>query len=962
MATYISNQTGLWSSASTWLTAAAGTLTPTAAAGVAPVSFGGDKIVIAPGHVVTYNVSGCFGDETSTYGSGVTLVPTSLLSVSANAICLSGGTLKADRTTNIELTARGTIVIGPSGTLDWGTTADPLLSSANITLHYMSQLSALSASLGAAGLYLYGPATENQSFNNNIYINGKSRLRNTFLSVSAANAATVISVVSAAGWQVGDRLVIASEYTSNLTSSVAGVLSSTNIVSITGNNITISPGLNSSRSVGTPISNFTSNVNIKSYNPTYASYGIFCNMGLANSIDINNIHFDGVGNGIQFSQAGVNTVVGWTNYSYTGVRNSTAQTGSPVGGLTFGGIYAQINPFTIKGIAIDNPIGAAQHYAIYINGKWSEFLTVDDYTGFITNTNGYFAGLNTQANVILKNSTCFRATNGPILNTSVPNNVTIDNCYIDTTGSILGPTLNGLKLNVTNSKLRSSNYLTSLDAVQSASIKNSTIYHTSSNGLIILPNPNASGSLNFSNCNFYYNTGTTNTLLSSVTKTAAGQTNKSAQTAEITVFQANNNSFDYRRFNYYHYSQADLNTRKRGITSYKIRPEVANTQFYNYFTIPGIINTPQIIKGSLRFDTNYGTANPPTISFVGAGVNQTFTCGPTANAWQDFTLTLNPTSTDDIIITVACKSSTTTGFTWLDGIPIYPYIQTVRHYGYLFDNNTYRTVNIHNTLSAESTVAALSAITKLDYLYDAATYWSVVNPASSYYIDAVSLDGTKLDFNDKNIVIDTAAASAFNYSINTNTITVKSASLSSGGNFNTIASTGYLSAINGALIDASVVVRTSNFDSELVYSGADNIVLYPSLSDAQNTTNPGPSASNGVLRFLYGQTLQGVALSGNAYIRWAAGSFSDVYTGVIALGHNELGNLSTQAGLAIAISNMGIINQGVQKTSVLVPHAANVATPTGLSVQVQTLIDDQLVVNEGVKKASKLIPHTTNIA
>jgi len=833
MATYISNQTGLWSSASTWLTAAAGTLTPTGAAGAAPQSFGGDKIIIKNPHVVTYDVQGCFGDETSTYGSGTGTTATGLLSISANSICLSGGTLKADRTSNVELTARGTIVIGVSGTLDWGTTADPLLSGANITLHYMSQLSALSASLGAAGLYLYGPVAENTSFYNNIYLNGKPRLRNTFLSVSAASAATVISVLSSTGWQIGDRLVIATDYITNIASTTTGVLSSTIIQSMTGNNITISPALNTSKSAGTPVSNFTRNVNIKSYNPTYASYGVFCNVGLVNTIDINNIHFEGVGNGIAFTQGGVTTTTGWTFYSYTGVRNTTTQTGNPLGALSFSATYAQISPFTMKGIVIDNPIGSALHYSIYLNGKWAEFFTIDDYAGFFPNTNAYFIGLNSQASLILKNSTCHRSGIGIQLNTAVPNTVVVDNCYIDGFTTTLGSTLNGLILNVTNSRLRTSNYISPLDAVQSATIKNTTIYHTNSAGLIISNNPNASGSLNFSNCNFYYNTGTTNTLLSSVTKTATGQTNKSAQTAEITIFQPNGNLFDYRRFNYYHYSQADLNIRNRGITSYRIKPERANTQFYNYFTTAGTADTPLRIKGSLRFDTNYGTANPPSITFTGAGVitNNTFTCGPTANVWQDFDLTLTPTTTDDITISITCQSTLTTGNVWLDGVPIYPYIQNVRHYGFLFDKTIDRTVNTLNTLT-ENQVSALSTVSNLDYLYDAASYWSVTNPASSSYIDLFTVNGSILDFGSKDLIVN-SSGTGFIYSSAANTLTINTPILSSGVNFNTLKTSGLItlsgtSTLNNITINANV--------SSLNVSNLNNVTISKLLS--YNTNSP----------------------------------------------------------------------------------------------------------------------------
>lgn len=945
MAIYYSAQTGNWSSASTWLSSASlGSAITVAVA--SPQSNNGDKIIVRAGHTVTYDVNGIFGDETSTYYVGAT---SPVASISANAIILSGGTLKASRTTNTELTARGTIFIAASGTLDWGTTVDPLTTNANITLHYMSQLSALSASQGAAGVYLQGAGADNITLANNIYLNGKPKLRNTTLLASAASGATVISVVSATNWEVGDRLVIATEAIGNLTNVTTGVLSATVIQSMTGNNITISPGLNNARSAGTCVGNLTSNVNIKSYNSLYASYGIYLQPCLSNVIDINNIKISDIGTGIV-------SPVGWMPYSYTGTRAAAALASGAIGAITFSTSNSQMPPFTVKGLVLEGGVGQTQHYGVYVNGKWSETLTIDDYAAFLAQSNAFGAQITGQATVNIKNSTTYRCSYSTLLAGGFPNLVTIDNCNLDAS-IIFATSINGITLNVTNSKLRCSNYVTPLDSIKNGNIRNSRIYHTSSTGAILGNNVNSSGSMNFSNCNFYYTT----TPLSAVTKTAAGMNNKTAQTAEFTVFQANGNSTDYRRFNYYHYSQADLVTKNRGTTSFRIKPEVANTEFYNYFTIPATINTPQRIKGSLRFDSTYGTANPPSISFVGAGVDVLCACPAVANTWHDFDVTLNPTTTDDIITTITCKSSGTAGYAWLDGIPFYPYIQTVRHYGFVFDNNIYRTINIHNTLSSESAVAALTSITNLDYLYDAATYWSVTNPASSYYIDVVEFDGTVLNFNGKSIVVDATAASAFSYNIATNTITINSTSLSGGVNFDTIMSTGSLSTINGAQIQSNVMVRTSNYDSELVYSGADNIVLYPSLSDAQSSTNPGPSANNGVLRFLYGQTAQGVVLSGTAYIKWTAGAYSDLYTGTITQGHNELGDLSNQAGLAIAINNMNIINQGVQKTSLLVPHSASTATPTGLTVQIQTLIDDQQIVNEGVKKASKLIPHTTNL-
>ena len=832
MATYFSNQTGLWSSANTWLTGAANSLVPIGAASLPPQSLGGDRIIIRSGHTVTYDVIGCFGDESSTYGAGVATTGQGILNLSANAIVLSGGTLKADRTSNIELTARGSLVIGPSATLDWGTTADPLLSSANITLHCMLQLSALSASAGAAGIYLWGPTADNQTFNNNIYINGKPKLRNTTLAISAATGSTVISATSSTGWAVGDRLVISSEYTGNIASTTVGVLSSTTIVSMTGNNITISPGLNAARSAGTPISNFSSNVNIKSYNPIYSSYGIYCNIGIGNIVDINYIHFDGVGNGVQWTQNGVTTTVGWTNYSFSGVRSATSQTGTPVGCLTLYNNYSQLTPFSVRGITMDNPSGASQHYGLYINGKWAETLTIDDYCAYSPNGNGYGLAFNTQASALLKNSIIHRSNYPFLLNTSVPNKVIIDKCYLDASSNGLGPTLNGLTFNVTNSRIRSSATVSPLDAVQSATIKNSSIYHGTSNGAVIGSNVNASGSLNFSNCNFYYNTGTTNTLLSSFTKTPTSQSNKSAQSAEITVFQANNNLFDYRKFNYYHYSQADLTMRKRGITSYRIKPERADTQFYNYFTLAGVADTPQRIKGSLRFDSNYGTAYPPSINFNGAGVDTTFTCTSSVNTWQDFDVTLTPTSTDDITITITCQSTLTTGYVWFDGVPIYPFVQNVRHYGFIFDKASDRTVNTLNTLT-ENQVSALSTVSNLDYLYDAANYWSVTNPASSSYIDLCTVNGSVLDFGNQNIIIASTPLSGFTYNSTLSTITINSTTLSGGNNFTTLKTNG-LVTLSGSSTLSDITVNANV--SSLNVSNLNNVTIPKLLS--YNTNSP----------------------------------------------------------------------------------------------------------------------------
>jgi len=829
MATYISNQTGLWSSANTWLTAAAGTFAPTASASAAPKSLGFDKIVIRGGHTVTYDLSaGCFGDQTSTYGSGTTVgAANSLGSISANAIILSGGTLKASRTTNnIELTACGTIVIAASGVLDWGTVSDPLLSAANITLHYMQNLtglSALSASSNSAGIHMY-QYTTNAAYNNHFYICGKTKLRNTTLVTSAVNGATVISVVSATGWEVGDRLTIATEAISAI--NTGGVLSATDIVSLTGNNITISTPLNTSRSAGTCVGNFTSNVNIKSYSAQYPSFGVFMTPSTDSIISINNCRFADMGNNATTQAPYYAT--GWVPYNYTGATsraNVGGNSGNANAAISIQLVYNYI-PVTLKGICIENTIGATAPASngLFLFGAFPDFNILEDIAIHIPPQINTGTGIlfNTQVTASLKNCTVYRASQGMSFGAAFPNNVTFDNVNIDATVA-QGAQNYGLQWTMTNSKLRGLSSVVAMDGIQNATIKNSIIQNVVATGMFV-PNNNSTGVVNIINC--------TITPSTSAALNLSTTANRMGQNSQFNVYQLNGNVFDNRRFNYFHYSVSDLTVRKRGITTLKIKPNRTNTPFYLYNTLNGVAGVVQRIKGSLRFDSNYGVTYPPSISFVGAGVNTVFTCASTANVWQDFDLSLSATSTDDILITITCQSSGTNGFVWLDGLPFNPFIQDVRHYGFVFDKVSDRTVNPLTTLT-ENQVSTLSTVSNLDYLYDAASYWSVVNPASSSYIDLCTVNGTVLDFGNQNIIIASTPLSGFTYNSTLSTITINSTTLSAGTNFTTLKTNG-LVTLSGSSILSNITVNANV--SSLNVSNLNNVTIPKLLS--YNTNSP----------------------------------------------------------------------------------------------------------------------------
>ena len=272
----------------------------------------------------------------------------------------------------------------------------------------------------------------------------------------------------------------------------------------------------------------------------------------------------------------------------------------------------------------------------------------------------------------------------------------------------------------------------------------------------------------------------------------------------------NNVDFDYRLFNYYYYGQTNSTVRKNGITSLKINPNIANQAFNTYLSIPAFAGVSQKIKCNLRFDSTYGTATPPSISFIGAGVSVLCACPAVADAWHNFDIDLNPTSTDDVSVTITGRSTSTLGFVYLDGLPIDPYIQTARWYGFEYDKNSYRTINTLTTLT-ENQVSALNTISNLDELYDAASYWTLTNPTLTSYVDLFTTNGELLDFGLNNIIINNFGA-AFTYLSATNTIILDAANLSGGNNFSSIKTTGTVTLSTGVIsyldINANIVQNT----------------------------------------------------------------------------------------------------------------------------------------------------------
>jgi len=307
MATYISKQSGLWSSASTWLTAANGTFSPTADAGAAPQSGAGDRFIIRGGNVVEYDVIGEFGDDGSYW-------PSSDDNLLLNAIALSAtnSTLKVSRTTSTSLSCRGSIGIGNGCIFDWGTTTDPLTASgvtSEIILGTNSSTISTTLSTRCRSFIANPPFNSNNRIN--VTVCGKSKTRNTTLSGNHTTGSTTITAVDVTGWNVGDRIVIEPPRFDNSTYINMPIqLSTVNITNINGNVVTLNTPLETNYSSGLAVGNFSSNITIKparfipgnlanpspaaatQQRPVAAGFVLSLGSNLNSVIDIRNVSFE----------------------------------------------------------------------------------------------------------------------------------------------------------------------------------------------------------------------------------------------------------------------------------------------------------------------------------------------------------------------------------------------------------------------------------------------------------------------------------------------------------------------------------------------------------------------------------------------------------------------------------------------------------------------------------------------
>jgi len=835
MATYFSKQSGNWSSATTWVTGAGDFVTmsgwaPTGDASLPPQSFGLERIIIRGDHTVTYDVSGAFGNgifrDSDLYPLSAYVSP---YECRANAIILSGGRLKADRTVNTSLSCIGTLGIALSGFLDWGTELDPLLVKSEIVLvNTTDGISVIDPITGTVtsttsagvvnrgtntGIFVLGSSIVNNSMYNGLSICGNERTVNTELTVQANAGATTITVLSALNWEIGDDLALESN---NITNSNIHRCKITNISNKT---ITISPALNITRSVGTKVGNFTSNVTIRPGYINYQTGGFFINGMYRGDYLIKNCSVRHIGcqNILRDDgQVAFGTVVAQSTYDGTyslsqlkiqNVSNPEYLANWQRPFFSFFGSMA--NDILVDNVAIDS-------------GAWA-FQTVSYTT--ISNSVIYSAsGLTRGSHKKLTLNKC--TINAPLFegNSGAAAYTAFNNCTIKSPNQIyFNSALGELQFN------------------QCDIFSNSNAGAYVVNGIYITTNSTLTN-CNLSGANLYEDNN--------------GATLFTSRESNFNVFNAVSGNITniYKNFNYHHFSEANSNIRKNGSASYAIRQLRANNSFAKTFNTYVVGGDVQKIKGNIRLNSTYDTSLLPTITFGGVVDNYVYTPPSVTDTWTSFEFDLTPKYSGNLTVEIKAQSPTVgpNSYIYIDGLKLDPFVQAVRWYGYEVDTNFSRKIDASTTLT-EKQASAYPVPYNLNYVYDECRYYTIANPASSYYIDIVNKLGSTMDFGSANIILDDTFSTNFQYLTSSNELTLKTLSLSSGNKFDKIQTTGnvYLSGasnlknvdLNATLISEPKSLTNVNATNVKYNAGSTYNITYKNCT-IDNLTNTGAGMVN----------------------------------------------------------------------------------------------------------------------
>lgn len=649
MATINSAATGLWSSTSTW------------SGGVVPVL--GDKVNIASGHIVTLDGTFSAGDDTSTAIN-----------------ILSGGTLKASRLVNSQLTVRGELVVSDNGTFDWGTLADPIPSGVTATVILND-----SATLA---MTKWGATFANGSI---MHMNGATKKTNTTMNGASA-AATSIVVADATGWAIGDTIALFPTERETATYTRAEVVTIAGSY-VGGTTIPLTAGLAYSHAANCPVSNLTKNVKVTSVSTTYRGYVSMVYGGLNSTGEksLANVCFWSLGDST--STIGKRSA----NISGTGLSETSAQ-----------GIWLHIRE---SAWYQQSGLGSTVAFNSY---SADQRLDIQD-CAFVNMNSGYDGVLQSSGTVI-DFTTCniLSGLNGIKTSSSEGGkNCRHIGCNIAVSGGG-GSAANGtgMSMEFYNCKFMGRGYLCTPDNLPSCLFDACDIGNAfplfrdnTADTYVVLNSFNGLGDVTIKG-------GTIGSNLYMIDRTAI---DGSLESLRIYLKDKNGDVTVQEQYQKTGEVVRDNTTFYRSSSSIRLSPYISGVAHTYSVQFLAKNATPIKVVGYLRFDTAYGVATPPSVTISGLGITPvSFTAPATADAWHRFELDVTQSSGADgnLTLTVSGTSTNTTAaHFWLDGIVVTPFVTSARHYGYKFQETVLtRETDPIITVSTEATVGAYTGI------------------------------------------------------------------------------------------------------------------------------------------------------------------------------------------------------------------------------------------------------------
>ena len=511
------------------------------------------------------------------------------------------GTFQWSRATSCTLTLQRNFIVSTTGSWDEGTDASPI----PLAVVHNKILNAANSSTAAH--------LENR-FNDrcNATFVGHYRNRNTTLTNQASSGQPVVIVADATGWQVGDRVIIAGNTASNTN------LQEATISSISSNTVTLNANLGEVKRIGTPISNFSSNIIFRS---TASNANRPCIQFLSNSGSTpttqytKNLLVEGCGSSAPGQSIGFRAALGFRN----------------------------TRPYT--------PLSAIDSIAIYNANSGA------------TNTGAYGLGFDVYKNapVTASNIAIYCPTNvslglgdgvADITLTSI--NV-FDSIAGNSTGfvSVWGAGAFGAK--IANSYFGGKGNANAIINAGNGITFEDTTFITESNGAILLPE--SAGSVGFTRCKFNkigsHDLGVTSnfilfsgSLANAVVTIENPEFSTALDSVNLSRILANppsstfsiKNTTDYVQIDRSGAKAIDANVFNRGVNSLRLSPVSATNKLIQdvVITVPA---TTVKVSGSLRKNSTYGSSGMPFVQIAGSTIStQTFTMTDSFDVWEEFVL------------------------------------------------------------------------------------------------------------------------------------------------------------------------------------------------------------------------------------------------------------------------------------------------------------------------------------